>query len=491
MAVVGRTAGTGRLADARRFLHEKGSFAAAVFIGALFAVAVGGAVAAGGGRAYTAVVASLGVAGATAFTALRGHRLERAMAVEVPVILMLVSNQVLRVRTAADIAANPVDTAGAFRVGCIGLAALLGVAALLLPRDESIAEERLTTRQVRLYIAYVVVVFAGAPLSVDLPLTAYRGIELATAVIVLLGAWNVLGSREATRRVGNVLYWFVVSLVGTVWLAAVVAPGHAFAHFQDLSVPIPYALQGVFPSMSFNTVGFLGVMLTLWSLGRVSSRDPQERLRPATGYLLTLLGFATLLAAQYRTGYVAFVLGLLVFLALRRKWAVLWVLGISIAMVLVLVPSFVTTAKPYALRGTRSVNVATLDSRTIWWGLAIKVWKEDPILGRGLLTATRFEIFEPLGLGNVSTIHSTWVEALVGTGLVGITVLGLSVLVTLKRATVDALRRDRSIIPLVLLLVLLVRGLTGATFEVFQLEAVLYLWVAFRLRSDTASPSIA
>src|SRR5919204_323066 len=127
--------------------------------------------------------------------------------------------------------------------GTIGLAALLGVAALLNPRDTSIAEERLTTRQVRFYIAYVVVVFTGAPLSVNLPLTAYRGIELATGVVVLLGAWNVLGTVEATRRVGNVLYWFVVSLIGTVWLAVVVAPDHAFAHFADLSVPIPYALQ--------------------------------------------------------------------------------------------------------------------------------------------------------------------------------------------------------------------------------------------------------
>jgi O-antigen ligase len=131
------------------------------------------------------------------------------------------------------------------------------------------------------------------------------------------------------------------------------------------------------------------------------------------------------------------------------------------------------------------VNVATLDSRTIWWGLAINVWEEDPLLGRGLLTATRFEVFEPLGLGNISTIHSTWVEALVGTGLVGISFLVLSLLVTLKRATVEAFRKTGTVIPLLLLLVLMVRSVTGATFEVFQFESVLFLWMAFRLRLDT------
>src|SRR5919201_920533 len=130
MALAGRAAGTIGLQTARRFVHTKAPFAVTVVIGAVIALAMGAAVAGGGGKANLALVAAAGVAGGTAFTAIRGHRLERALAVEIPVILILVSNQVLRVRTAAEIAANPVDTAGAFRVGCIGLAALLGVAAL-------------------------------------------------------------------------------------------------------------------------------------------------------------------------------------------------------------------------------------------------------------------------------------------------------------------------------------------------------------------------
>src|SRR5207237_9768568 len=127
-------------------------------------------------------------------------------------------------------AANPVDTAGGFRVVCVGLAGLLGLAALLGPRTDSMAQETITTRPIRLFAAYVVVVFAGAPLSVDLPLTAYRGIELTAGLVVLLGAWSV-SADEATRRIGDLVYWFVVAMVGSVRFWLLVTASRALLHF--------------------------------------------------------------------------------------------------------------------------------------------------------------------------------------------------------------------------------------------------------------------
>ena len=95
-----------------------------------------------------------------------------------------------------------------------------------------------------------------------------------------------------------------------------------------------------------------------------------------------------------------------------------------------------------------------------------------------------------MGLGGVSTLHNTWIEALVGTGVVGLTFVAFAFLVTLKRATVEALRGGGTIIPLLLLLVLFVRSATGSTFEVFQLEALLFLWVALSLRG-TPEPQLS
>jgi O-antigen ligase len=79
-----------------------------------------------------------------------------------------------------------------------------------------------------------------------------------------------------------------------------------------------------------------------------------------------------------------------------------------------------------------------------------------------------------------SAIHSTWVEALVGTGLIGLSLLSLSLLVTLRRALVRALRMG-DLVPVLLLTVLTVRTITGNTFETFSQEAMIFLWIAMTL----------
>ena len=97
-------------------------------------------------------------------------------------------------------------------------------------------------------------------------------------------------------------------------------------------------------------------------------------------------------------------------------------------------------------------------------------------------------MFQPLGLVDISTIHSTWVEALVGTGLVGIVLLALSFFFTLARGVAEAARSRERILPVILLLVLMVRSLTGATFEAFQLDCLIFLWLAMLLRSPASGP---
>src|SRR5207244_8579691 len=128
-----------RLTAARHKLGPRLRLGLIICGSALVAVGVGAAVARGGTGGNLVILAAMAVGGGTLVSTLFGARLSGALALEVPLVAILVSNQVLRVREAADIASNPVDSAGAFRVGLVGLAGLLGVAALLLPRHESLA----------------------------------------------------------------------------------------------------------------------------------------------------------------------------------------------------------------------------------------------------------------------------------------------------------------------------------------------------------------
>jgi O-antigen ligase len=109
------------------------------------------------------------------------------------------------------------------------------------------------------------------------------------------------------------------------------------------------------------------------------------------------------------------------------------------------------------------------------------VWERSPVIGRGLSTGTRFEVLAPAGFTRTSTIHSTWVEALVGTGAVGVGLLFLAFLLVLLRSLGEALRRKGRIVPVLLVAVLTVQSITGPTIELFSMNALLFLTIALTL----------
>jgi O-antigen ligase len=192
------------------------------------------------------------------------------------------------------------------------------------------------------------------------------------------------------------------------------------------------------------------------------------------------LGTFTLLAAQYRTGYVAFaaVLAVYVLVRGRKVLATLLVAG-AVAMAL-WAPTAPLEAEPYLLRGQTVEQAGLLSGRTEFWRRAVPVWETSPFIGRGLLTASRFEVLAPLGLQFTAGIHGTWPEALVGTGIIGTALLALIFLITVGRAIRHA-RGGGRVAPLLLLTVLAVRSVTGPTFESFGYTALLFLWLALHL----------
>jgi hypothetical protein len=78
-----------------------------------------------------------------------------------------------------------------------------------------------------------------------------------------------------------------------------------------------------------------------------------------------------------------------------------------------------------------------------------------------------------------STIHGTWIEALVGTGIIGSVLLALAYLTALGRAATTRWR-----VGLVLLLLIGVRSLTGETIELFGFTSLLFGWVCAALPND-------
>jgi O-antigen ligase len=403
-----------------------------------------------------------------------------ALNVEVPLVLLLASTLVWRTRGATALATNPLDSAAQLRIAMVAAAALLGFFAFFSPpRPEATPRERLTTLPFRLYLAYLAVVIVGIPFSVKPLLTSYRALELAVGCIVLLGAYRALGN-AAARRIEATIYWFSIALLGSVWIGRFLDPARALARPTDTAVPLKWELQGVYPSMAANTVGALGALVAIWSLSRYFNPRRYGG-RRWVALALTLGGVVSIIAAQYRTGYLAFTAGALVIFWLRKRSLFVVLLATAI-LILAWSPSLIGSAQPYVLRGQTTQEASQLSGRVDFWSAAVPVWERSPVVGRGLWTASRYEVLAPLGFDTTASVHSTWVEALVGTGVLGLGLLLASVLETLRRAWKAARASPWAPIgPLALMVMLTVRSLTGNLFESFGHEQLVFLAIVLAL----------
>jgi hypothetical protein len=392
--------------------------------------------------------------------------------IEVPVALLLLSTLVFRIRGAEALADDPLDSAAMYRLACVGGAALLGWLTLL--RQPATSEHVRTPPAVLLYGLYVAVVFLGAPLSLNLPLTAYRGLELLVGLLVVVAAVHY-GGRDAIHRLERTMYAFLILLIVSIWIGVLLFPGEAV--YRDVS-PIPFQIQGLYPAVSSNGVGETGAILFLWSLGaRVSGRSVG---RWNTAFIA--LGLVTLIAGQYRTGYLACAAALTLLLVARGRRALALVAAAAVLAAAFWSGSAIKgAAEPYVLRGQSLEQAEQLSGRIHLWEQSLPVWRESPILGKGLLTGTRFEVLAPLGFTTVSTIHGTWVEALVGTGVVGVALLAAFVLAVWRASLADLLRRNGLVYPALIVVFVSVRSITGPTFEVFGVTMVLMLMLVYRV----------
>jgi len=437
----------------------------------------------GPGRILALSVAGLAL-GVPTLKAVLGRRIRAGfIAVEVPVFFLVLSTLVFRGRSADELAVNPLDPAAQFRVVCVAVAMILAAVALISRPLFVPSNGRVTSSPIRLYFLYVVVVFLGAPQSFSLALTGYRGIELLAVVMVMVGARHSVGD-EAAARIEAVLYWFTVGLLLSVWIGWIVAPHLAVNYITNEHAPLAFQIRGLVPSIAANGVGSLGVLLTFWSLGRLRTASSLSRFQRLLGYAFAGLGVASLVLAQYRTGYGAFVIGLLVYLLFGRRWLLATGLLMVAIVAVALNPSvFLERAEPFLLRGQSTEQASELSSRVDFWSAAIPVWETSPFIGRGLLTGTRYEVLAPLGYTDTAGIHSTWVEALVGTGVIGLALLFGSFLVAYRRAILTALR-GVGLVPVLLLTVLAVRSVTGNTFETFSHQAIIFLWLAIAMSDE-------
>ncbi|HZW96759.1 MAG TPA: O-antigen ligase family protein [Candidatus Eremiobacteraceae bacterium] len=177
-------------------------------------------------------------------------------------------------------------------------------------------------------------------------------------------------------------------------------------------------LTGVFPIEAANVVGEVGAFVSIVALCRLLPLD-KERRPDRTWYLLVLiLGMSALLASQTRNDLAAFLFGFgLIILTSKR-------LRLGAALAAATIPVFALAGVnskiyDYLLRGQSENEIASLTGRMGWWSFAWDQFQRHPFTGLGAYAAGRFAILGKLGL-DMGSLHSDYIETMVGTGLFGL-----------------------------------------------------------------------
>ncbi len=74
----------------------------------------------------------------------------------------------------------------------------------------------------------------------------------------------------------------------------------------------------------------------------------------------------------------------------------------------------------YLKRGQSANEMASFSGRLEWWEVAMRQFANYPFTGLGMWAAARFGVLAKLGFTQTATIHSDWVEIIVGIGVWGV-----------------------------------------------------------------------
>lgn len=310
---------------------------------------------------------------------------------------------------AAEVLRQPVVLERMIRGGMAG-AALLLVLPLLVRRigSHERGHRALGALVIYLLISVISTIYSAAPL-----VTAAKAIELGAGLAPVIAI--VLGERPAQRLRGAL--YLVLALIASLEFVALVGFFAVPSVFAILESRPGFILDEtmVSPFAHSNALAAQGALLAIFCLaGGLSGLLPKR--------LATIGGMASLAAvilASGRQGVAIALAGGAVVLWGQRRTMFLTLLGPGLALI-----GYVYRDTLFqALARNRPGNFTNFSGRLYWWEAAFEAWSVHPWTGWGYSAGGRFVALASLGRGFTSSIHSGYLEALVGVGIFGLSAL--------------------------------------------------------------------
>lgn len=261
--------------------------------------------------------------------------------------------------------------------------------------------------------------FSPAPL-----LSAYKASQVLLAAVFSIAAFAYLARTGRPRFLLELTYFMLTLVMVSAALGGVLAPERAFhVMYTGGGGTFGAALQCVAPQIHQNALGLLAAIMVVVSTRRAFEREGSS-LRFFYGSL-AVLSFLVLFAAQARTSLVALAISMLLMSLLIRRLR--WMFLVVASLGLLVVSYYVTTdaklgfedeAITYFHRGQTEKQIETMSGRTVLWDIGMNMVSDQPLFGHGFQAGARFG-GRKFGLAEGSNMHSSHVQVLVDSGLVG------------------------------------------------------------------------
>lgn len=324
------------------------------------------------------------------------------------IVLLLLSTHSLSRTSAEEILSDPVTFERGLR-GVLVAIALLIVAPVIVKRLRSGAQPG--GKAIVALIIYVAVAAASFLYSAAPIVSAAKTFELGVALAVAIALTMRDDAKDALRSALQLVVMLEGALIAVAVLGYFTMPstfhlvGGRPGFLAGPTLKSPYA--------HFNHLSASSGMLFAYALSSLLSvRDRPARI----GWVgVSVVATAGMLLSAGRQGLVIFLVSAAVVLFFQRRR--LFLIGIVPLSALVIAANW-DLLFGLAQRGQSASNFFSLSGRLKWWAAAGEVWGVHPWTGYGFGSGGRFVALRQIG-SNVSSVHSGYIEALIGVGVIG------------------------------------------------------------------------
>jgi O-antigen ligase len=351
--------------------------------------------------------------------------------------ILFLSGLVFRDRGIQEIEGEAIDGWALFRLALVALAAMVLLVRVALRKSDW---PRYLLRGLIAWLsAYSIICLISTLWSVFPSWTLYKSCEYLVDIAALAAVMAAARNAQSYKRLFNWTWCLLGLLLLSVWIGLLVRPQDALTPIwreQRMAAGLfSVQLSGVMPQLNGNAVGELGALVGVVAICRLLRKQREDR---AWYWFLLLVALITMCFAQARSGILGFVVGVALVMIFSGRLKMGLLMLAAFAAILIASGSAWGIFSDFMRRGESDEELYSLSSRVDWWSLAWPKILDRPFTGYGAFAGARFFVLSESGL-DVSSIHSDWVETLVGTGLCGL-IPALAVLVGTCRALVRSIR---------------------------------------------------